>query len=282
MAFICGSFDNQEEDSIEALCPYTAQPSRKERKYRFCCKRNKDNNKNPYSNRGRDKFEALLAELDHKKQKIFTQKGSQYISFVRFVYSNSNDVKPIIVRLKDPRRHDKDHHHHEQINLKDTKSTTSLPKLHGSKLDQHHNLEPFKDVTNGTMIKVQEEIEHVKPLIAQLTKKIKVDQWKEKLKRKFDEVWMPSYNLPFFVILVMVFLTFFGRSLAIICTSIAWYVIPTIDGTLENTATKPKKMIKNGHSRNPSENKIVSSPKPFHSGPINVQQHKRMKKLMSF
>ncbi|KAJ0930087.1 hypothetical protein HanPSC8_Chr04g0145241 [Helianthus annuus] len=281
MSFICGSFNSQEEDDFEVLWPSPLTPSRKTRRNRFCCRRNKDDNKNPYSNRGLDKFEALLAELDDKKRKIFTQKGSQYISFVRFVYSNSNDVKPIIVRFRDPMKHDhKDHH--KQNNIKDTRRTTSLPKLQVSTLDHHKNSEPPGDVnnvTNSPKIRTK-EAQHEKSSIDKVTKKIRVDQWKMNLKRKLGEWWMPSYNLPFLVILVMLFLTFFGRSLAIICTSIAWYIIPKIDGTLEHTTTK--KMIKNQHSRKPSENKVVSSPRAFFSGPINVQQNKRMKKLMSF
>ncbi|KAK9073430.1 hypothetical protein SSX86_007754 [Deinandra increscens subsp. villosa] len=283
MSFICGSFKNQQEDDLEVLWP-SPSPSRKARSHWFCCIPNKDYNNNPYSNRGLDKFEVLLADLDDKKRKIFTQKGSEYISFVRFVYSNSNDVKPIIVRLKDPirRHHDKDHHKHN--NHEDTKSSP-LPKLQGSMLDHDQNSEPPRDVTNGITIEPK-EAEHAKSLITKVTQKlIRVDQyWKMNLKRKLCEWWMPSYNLPLFVILVMVFLTLFGRSLAIICTSIAWYLIPTIDRTtLENTTGRPKKMIKIQHSRKPSENyKVVPSPKPFFSGPINVKQTKKMNKLVSF
>lgn len=276
-SFICGSFNNQEEDDFEVLWPSPTTPSRKSRRHRFYCRSRKEN-KNPYANRGLDKFEALLADLEDMKQKIFTQKGSHYISFVRFVYKNSNDVKPIIVRLRDPRRHDKDHHH-KQITYKDTQSSP-LPELQAS--DNHHqNLEPREDVMKGTMIEAQ-KAQHARPLINHVAEIIRVDQLKRSLKRKFEDWWMPSYNLPLFVIMVMVFLTFFGRSLAIICTSIAWYMIPTIDGTLENTTTKPKKMIKHEHSRKPSDIKGTSSPKAFLSGPINVEQKHKMKKLMSF
>nr|GEU57028.1 putative ZCF37 [Tanacetum cinerariifolium] len=280
-SFICGSFNNQEEDDFEVLWPSPSTPSSKSRRHRFSCRSRKEN-KNPYANRGLDKFEALLADLEDKKQKIFTQKGSHYISFVRFVYSNSNDVKPIIVRLRDPRRHDKDHNHHKQINFKDTKSSPP-PKLQASSLDHHQNLKPREDVMNGTMIEAQ-KAQHARPSINHVTNiiYIRVDQLKRSLIRIFEEWWMPSYNLPLFVIMVMVFLTFFGRSLAIVCTSIAWYMIPTIDGTLENTTTKPKKMIKNEHARKPSEAKMPSSPKAFLSGPINVEQKHKMKKLMSF
>ncbi|XP_071733309.1 uncharacterized protein [Rutidosis leptorrhynchoides] len=239
MSFICGTFNNQEEDDFEALCPYSPPPSRKARSHKFCSRRKKANNKNPYSSRGLDKFEALLADIDDKKRKIFTQ--------------------------KDPKRKDKDHHP-KQNNLKDTNDHTSIPTLQDSTLD--HMTE-------------DKETQHAEPSID--TKIIRVDQWKLNLKRKFEELWMPSYNLPLFVILVLIFLTLFGRSLAIICTSIAWYLIPTIDGTIENTNRKPKKMIEHNHSRKPSENKMISSPKTFFSGPLNAdQQNHKMKQLMSF
>ncbi|KAK1436647.1 hypothetical protein QVD17_02429 [Tagetes erecta] len=216
------------------------------RRNRFCCKRNKEK-KNPYSTRGLDKFEALLAELEDKKRKIFTQKGSHYISFVRFVYSNSNDVKPIIVRLKDPKK---------------PNSKTSLPKSQAPTLDHHHNSKLVtKTETKGLA-------HHEGSYVDKVTN----------LKTKLKEWWMASYNLPLFVMLViMILLTLFGRSLAIICTSITWYLIPKIDGI--NTSTK--KMIKNQrHLRKPSEN---SYPKPFYSGPINYgKQNSKMKKLTSF
>ncbi|XP_076937768.1 uncharacterized protein LOC143605596 [Bidens hawaiensis] len=263
MSFICSSFKNQEEDDFAFLWP-SPTPLRKARSHMSCCSWNKElYNENPYSNCGLDKFQALLADLEDKKRNIFTQKGSQYISFVRFVQSDSNDVKPIVVRLKDPRKHDKDHH--KKNNLKDNKRSP-LTKLHGSSTLDHHrnNSKPPGDVID-------------------VTKKInRLDHWKLNFKRKLDDWWMPSYNLPLFIILVMVFLILFGRSMAIICTSIAWYLIPTIEGTSENTTAKPKKMIKISHSRKPSENKVIASPKPFFSGPINVKQTKKMKKLGSF
>ncbi|KAD6119088.1 hypothetical protein R6Q59_025188 [Mikania micrantha] len=282
MSFMCGSLNNQEDDFQVFFS--SPQPPRKARSHKCCCIKKKQNNKNPYSNRGLDKFEALLADLDDKKRKIFTQKGSQYISFVRFMYSNSNGVKPIIVWLKHPSKHlDKDHH--KQNKHEDNKSS-SIPKLQGSVLDHHHHRrrhsEPPGEVTSAARIKTI-EAHHAKPLINKLSKKVSsVQYWKLHLKRKLDEWWTPSYNLPLFVILVMFFLTFFGRSLAIICTSIAWYMIPTVDRTLVNTTTKPKKMIKIQHSRKPSENKMLYSPKPFFSGPINIKQTNKMNNLMSF
>ncbi|KAJ9559723.1 hypothetical protein OSB04_004883 [Centaurea solstitialis] len=292
MAFICGSFNNQDqEDDFEVLWP-TPSPSRKTKTHcRFCCRlrgKSEDSNKNPYSNRGLEKFEALLADLDDKKQKIFTQKGSQYISFVRFVYSNSNDVKPIIVKLRDPRKITNHDHHRKKNNFKDSKKTNlslSLPKkleLCSSSFNHGHHHNRRNSEPPGKM-DTQKDLKGIpKPneLIGEVVNKIRVDELKMNMRRKLEEWWMPSYNLPLFVILVLFFLTFFGRSLAIVCTSIAWYLIPTIDGTLENATPKPKKAIKIEKSNEINRTNMITSPKTFLSGPINVQQKRNMKKLM--
>ncbi|XVF56773.1 hypothetical protein PTKIN_Ptkin06aG0146800 [Pterospermum kingtungense] len=87
---ICGSFHHQEEDGDEFWVSPVSSPRKSRRK--------KDN-KNPYSTRGLDQFSALLAELEEKRQQIYSQMGSQGI--VRFVYKNSNDCVPIVIKLKD-------------------------------------------------------------------------------------------------------------------------------------------------------------------------------------
>ncbi|PIN12438.1 hypothetical protein CDL12_14950 [Handroanthus impetiginosus] len=57
--------------------------------------------KNPYADRGLDKFSTLLAELEHKRQRIYAQMGSDDISSVRFVYpGDSKKAKPIVVKFK--------------------------------------------------------------------------------------------------------------------------------------------------------------------------------------
>ncbi|KAK1292944.1 hypothetical protein QJS10_CPB17g02238 [Acorus calamus] len=56
-------------------------------------------NKNPYSDRGLDKFEKVLAELEARKEKIVSETGSEGpIPVIRFFYSNSQEWVPIIVR----------------------------------------------------------------------------------------------------------------------------------------------------------------------------------------
>ncbi|GLT71184.1 hypothetical protein SLA2020_432180 [Shorea laevis] len=101
-SLICGagSFrQEEEEDELWSLANSPCSSPRKSSRRRSS--HNNKQSKNPYSTRGLDKFSALLADLDEKRQKIYLQAGSQDISLVRFVHSNSNDWKPIIVKSKD-------------------------------------------------------------------------------------------------------------------------------------------------------------------------------------
>ncbi|KAI3717570.1 hypothetical protein L1987_69272 [Smallanthus sonchifolius] len=175
MSFICGFSGNQEDD-LDDLCILPSTPQRR---------RPKDS-KNPYSNGGLDKFEALLADLDGKRQMIYTKKGSEDIWLVRFGYSNSNDVKSIVVKVKDHRKQEKDHHH----KLENVKThVLSYSEHPGDKV-----VLPAKTSTGF-----------------------------DQLIRKFGDWWKPWYSLPLFVILILVLLALFGRSFAILFTCIGWY-----------------------------------------------------------
>ena len=48
--------------------------------------------------------------------------------------------------------------------------------------------------------------------------------------------------MPVFIILILLFLAFFGRSAAILCTSIGWYMIPTLSS--KRPSSKPAKKKK--------------------------------------
>ncbi|KAJ0829427.1 hypothetical protein HanLR1_Chr00c0001g0688531 [Helianthus annuus] len=248
MAFICGS--GIQEDNFEDICMLPSTPQRKitRRRHSFGIRSNKDN-KNPYSSRGLDKFEALLADLDGKRQKIFTQKGSEDISLVRFVYTNANDVKPIVVKVKDQRKQEKEQKH----KLEEEAKTPVLSP-------EHH------PVGGGDKI-----VPLAKPPVVS-KKSIGFGQ----VRRKLSEWWRPWYCLPLFVILILVFLVFFGRSFAILCTSIGWYLVPMMNrGWLENPK-RVKKTMRKEYSRKLSE-KMVTSPRSsvLNSGPMNTQPHRK-------
>ncbi|KAI3821368.1 hypothetical protein L1987_08934 [Smallanthus sonchifolius] len=252
MSFICGS-GIQEEDNFEDLCMLPSTPQRKitRRRHSFGSRSNKDS-KNPYSNRGLDKFEALLADLDGKRQKIYTQKGSEDISLVRFVYTNSNDVRPIVVKMKDQRKQEKDQKH----KLEDTNSKTS-----GLGSSPEH---PIVVKGDHTVVQLAKP-----PIVSK--KSVGFDQ----LVRKLGDWWRPWYSLPLFVILILVFLVFFGRSFAILCTSIGWYLVPAINSRWSENPKGLKKTMKKEYSRKSSEKMIMSPRSVLSSAAMNPQPHRR-------
>ncbi|PQP95556.1 uncharacterized protein Pyn_29941 [Prunus yedoensis var. nudiflora] len=94
--FSCGFFhpeDVHDEPISSSPCSTPRRSSRRSSK----------DSKNPYSSRGLDKFSALLADLEEKRQKIYAETPPQDISFVRFVFKDSNDdvPVPIVIKVKD-------------------------------------------------------------------------------------------------------------------------------------------------------------------------------------
>ncbi|XP_076889646.1 uncharacterized protein LOC143540486 [Bidens hawaiensis] len=218
MPFICGSFHSQEEDDYDVLWPFPSNsPTKPTRRRNIFGSRRDKSAANPYSDRGLDKFEALLVDLDKKRQEILTQKGSEDVSMVKFISTDQNEVQPIIIKLRDRIKHD-------------STSLLSSP-------------EPL-DLKHVAFVKETEEDIKKKPLVDM----IKLDQ----CKREFGEWWKPSYYLPLFVISILVLLMFSGRSFAILCISIGWYLVPIVNEIIDNSKQpinfekkeRPRRMIK--------------------------------------
>ncbi|XP_023770923.1 uncharacterized protein LOC111919580 [Lactuca sativa] len=218
MAFICGSPHSQEEDDYDVLWPYPTTSPRKptRRGLVFGGIRRSKNPTNPYADRGLDKFEALLADLAHKRQEILTQKGSEDVSMVKFVYRSPDEVKPIVVKLGGKSKQD------------NTSSLESTPEREHQKVDAS-----VKGHNDGNE---SEEGKIVKTLFGDPKKKIMFDPWL----RKLGHGWKPSYYFPLFLILILVLLMFTGRSFAILCTSLGWYLVPIIIESLDKSKQRTK------------------------------------------
>lgn len=216
---ICGSnFQDQEDDEeleLLDLCSETKKSSRKPtRRHSFSNSRTKDT-KNPYADRGLDKFSALLAELDSKRQKIYTQKGSEDISLLGFVYSNSSDYKPIVIRLRD-KKQDRTKIKTENNSQVSDKGAIDAAKGDSKKLSRIES-NRIKNEKVGFL-------------------------WGDIL--KFEKLRRPSYYVPVIMMLILVFLAVFGRSFAILCTCLGWYIIPTISLKLKKSRGMKKEYVK--------------------------------------
>ncbi|KAI4337058.1 hypothetical protein L6164_015515 [Bauhinia variegata] len=205
--FVCGSFDDEGED--DRLC---SSPGRKSQK-----KSKGSKNNNPYSTRGLDKFSALLADLDERRQKIYSQMNPHDVSVVRFVYSNSDDVVPIVIKVK--------------------------------KKDEKHKKEENKDrheKANTEVIVVEKSAIGQSSAAVEERKQVKLDAEKKKKRSslkmvRWDTLIHPSFYLPLVFILILSLLTVFGRSAATLCICIVWYVVPTLKDRSKSTRSEKKK-----------------------------------------
>ncbi|KAL3655238.1 hypothetical protein CASFOL_001024 [Castilleja foliolosa] len=179
------------------------------------CGSGSSNNKNPYAERGLDKFYTLLADLDNKKQKIYTQKGAEDISFVRFVYTNdSKHVKPIVVKVKEKKK--------KNNNMGLIKK---LFKKNSSNLNQAN-----MEVSNYNIGTMSNEEVHKEEL-------------SKKTRKKSFKLRQPYFYFLVIVVLVLMFLAMYGRFFAILCTSFGWYMVPTIaeGGSMSSSSSSSSK-----------------------------------------
>lgn len=174
-------------------------------------------NKNPYSTRGLDKFSTVLAELEARREKIMAKAGTQGVSMVRFMYSDSQHWIPIIVKLR------------EDAKEENTKPADAKKPKHLELPPSQNNSEVVKDLAAPVGSADAKEVAERK------TKKC--FSWGEVVPWR----WRPSYYWPLAMVLILVCLVMFGRVFAICCTSIWWYLVPTLKGGSGNARRSMKK-----------------------------------------
>ncbi|KAL1218216.1 hypothetical protein V5N11_032889 [Cardamine amara subsp. amara] len=192
-------------------------------------KKSRKESKNPYSNRGLDKFSELLSELDEKRQSIYSKKlDSGGPPLVRFVFTSSGECVPVVIK--------------------------------SSYLQQKKNKKTKKDVADNNKVKTEvkesktEEIKKTEPETEQKQSCV--------INENLKKIARPNHFLPVTTILVLIFLAFFGRSVAIMCTCIAWYLVPTIQEQSENRGSSFYAMKKKDFARKLSiENRSSFNPK---------------------
>ncbi|MED6217615.1 hypothetical protein PIB30_019382 [Stylosanthes scabra] len=241
-SLVCGINFNHEEEE-DGACSSSSSTPKKNSKRRDNNKRDK----NPYSNRGLDKFSELLADLDERRQKLYSKVSPHDISFVRFTYSNNNDFVPIIVKVKNnnnkkknSKRDDGNNNNQEVLRHKTSFS------------------EPMQKTTS-TMITTKEKESKQQQ---QQKPKVMLESDNNKSKSNFLFSWKrmkyPSFYVPAVMILILMFLTVFGRSVTTLCTCVLWYVVPTLsDISSSSTSSSSSKPIRKTTVRNNKKKEYV-------------------------
>ncbi|KAL6296127.1 hypothetical protein ACE6H2_004269 [Prunus campanulata] len=256
--FSCGFFhpeDVHDEPISSSPCSTPRRSSRRSSK----------DSKNPYSSRGLDKFSALLADLEEKRQKIYAETPPQDISFVRFVFKDSNDDVPVPIVIK----------------VKDKKEDQNNNKI--GKPDQHQVLVKEKHVTPLDKFTVEPSTptKEVSPEQAKTDDKKRRAFWSWSFSDMNLGLWKrPSFYLPVVVVFILVLLAVFGRSVAILCTSIGWYALPTLKESSSSTrrASKKKDHVRrfsDNNNKTAADHHGLSSPKSSSptAGTPRSQQH---------
>ncbi|KAF8048267.1 hypothetical protein N665_2583s0002 [Sinapis alba] len=190
-------------------------------------RKSRKSSKNPYSNRGLDKFSKLLSELDEKRQSIYSKKlDSGGPPLVRFVFTSSGECVPVVIRSS---------YLHKQKKTKDVSAAEAKVKtvVNESKTEE----------TKKTELETEEKQSCA-------------------LNENLKKITRPNRFLPVTVILVLVLLVFFGKSAAIMCTCIAWYLVPTIKEQSGNRGSYSYAMKKKDFARKLSiENRASFNPR---------------------
>ncbi|KAM1406712.1 hypothetical protein ACFXTH_001359 [Malus domestica] len=234
--FSCASFSHQVEEDDEHMISTSPQSPRKSSRSRsagLIYRRHNKDSKNPYSDRGLDKFSALVADLEEKRQRIYAQMDPKDKSFVRFVFKDETDTSApvaIVIKLKDK-----------------TKTISDREEKHANP-----NSEAFENIDQSHIDKKDMKQKQPRSESDKESKKGRFSSWKMKL----DEWRKPYYYLPVVVIFILVLLTLFGRSFAILCTSIFWYAVPTVKESSSNTR-RPAASKKKDYVRRLSSNKML-------------------------
>ncbi|KAK1274992.1 hypothetical protein QJS04_geneDACA001717 [Acorus gramineus] len=203
--------------------------------------RRKQINKNPYSARGLDKFEKVLAELEARREKIVSQTGSQGpVPEIRFVYSNSQEWVPIIVRQPPPPPPQPNKKLQEELLMKAANPIpTSLPN---QKNEESMVAVPVTlDDNNNKKKKI-------------MKKSLSMSERGGIVENMLR--WRFSYYWPVVMILILLCLVMSGRTFAIFCTSIWWYMVPSIRGGGSYSKRRSISMGKKEYGRRLSEKKL--------------------------
>ncbi|XP_030466546.1 uncharacterized protein LOC115685606 [Syzygium oleosum] len=252
-SFICGTFHPEEGEDDEPYWTNFPRSPGKSRRHRLLRRSSNSyvgkESKNPYANRGLDKFSALVADLEEKRKEIYLQSGSRDIAFVRFVTSSSDEFVPVVVKSKDL--------HHQSKEKKAAELSDARKKTASATRDPE------------TMVESPEEVKAVDEPKVELN---------EEAKRKSFSWRRPSCYVPLAMITILLLLALFGRSFAIVCASIGWYMVPALRGRGSTVVKKKKKKMdtsgkRAGERKNIARIRGASSPPKSNNSEENGRTH---------
>ncbi|MQM03488.1 hypothetical protein Taro_036267 [Colocasia esculenta] len=216
-----GSFAHVDEDSPRS--PPTPRGSRR-----------KQGGDNPYASRGLPEFSMVLADLESRREKIMAKAGSQGVAFVRFVYSNSQDWVPIIVRRREGRPAEPEEMA-EEGGGEEAHKKPDATDGHRAPPPPRPAEQAGKEAAKKTPLP-EEEVGRRGGLL-QLFR------------------WRDSYYWPAVAVLILLSLALSGRVFAICCTSMWWYLVPAMRaGEGGRTAKKPA--VKRHYTRRVSDRRL--------------------------
>ncbi|GAB2269644.1 hypothetical protein Dimus_004569 [Dionaea muscipula] len=197
---------------------------------------------NPFAARGLKQFCALLAEIEEKRQRIYSEVGAEAISLIQFVYSTDNKCKPIVVKAKKGEKEEEE----EEVKAKEEEAAAAVIPL--SAASDIHVAKEEKPTSSLTSLKVQQ-----------------------------------CYWLPLTFVMASLLLALFGRSAAILCASIVWYLVPNSSLLAQNESTSAsasasmmKKKLDNGNRDQSIKKKMLAHRFcSFNMSPVKAKQHTR-------
>lgn len=212
-SLVCGSSHGKEEEEEEqdddkpGVDKSTSLPiPRRQRKQLFFRRRNDRSMENPYSSSGLDKFSSLVADLEEKRERISSKDRETML--VRFAYSSTNNLVPVVVKARSRNKYSRE----------EMKRGDCIRDTHPIVTSCSRSLEEPSGAT--------EEVE---------------EAGSEAGKSKKGSEAEPSLHVAAVVIQILILLAFFGRPVVILCSSVAWYMVPAIRGSRSNLRNSTKR-----------------------------------------
>lgn len=204
---------------------------------------------NPFAGRGLDKFSTVRSDLESRRDKILRRVGSDSgLVMVRFVQCNGTWV-PIVVKLPGGEKQ-----------LKDADAPKKVPRTSAS--PSSCTLPDPASSRDGAAKKATAlGVEPARRRITSFSRGRTTSFSRGRLRP-------PACYWLAVMALTLLSLAVFGRTFAICCTSIAWYLVPSLSSSCSNGADLRRSMEKRKVASPPAKphHEVLSSPRSHAKG----------------